>query len=198
MHERRTCVEKRHVFRASPTHFEVAPALFSRGFGNPMRQRGEERTSVFPCLRGGFPKERNFKTYAAGYQTDGNLTREFSSRAFLFLKSWLRATIPSVPYQYCFRRAFPGSEQQLAATRSAPRQFSHLVRDRPPRRACPGPEPTILVAEDHGAGTGKDRICEGCYGFCRAGCAASLTTFRNGLGKVPAFSRVGGPIPSGR
>ncbi len=40
--------------------FEVAPALFSRRFGNPTRQRGEERTLVFPCLRGGFPIKRNF------------------------------------------------------------------------------------------------------------------------------------------
>ncbi len=41
--------------------FEVAPASFSRGIGNPTRQRGEERTPVFPCLRGGFPIKRNFK-----------------------------------------------------------------------------------------------------------------------------------------
>ncbi len=52
--------------------FEVAPALFSRGFvfsrgfGNPKRQPGEERTPVFPCLRGGFPKDRNFKRLAMG------------------------------------------------------------------------------------------------------------------------------------
>ncbi len=40
---------------------KVALASFSRGSGNPTRQRGEDRTHVFPCLRGGFPRERNIK-----------------------------------------------------------------------------------------------------------------------------------------
>ncbi len=46
--------------------FDVALASFSRGFGNPTRQRSGDRTPVFPCLRGGFPRERNFKRRQRG------------------------------------------------------------------------------------------------------------------------------------
>ncbi len=48
------------MVRGPDSGFEVALALFSRGVGNPMRQRGEERTPVFPCSRGGFPIKGNF------------------------------------------------------------------------------------------------------------------------------------------
>ncbi len=42
--------------------------LDRQSISNPTRKRGPESTSIFPRLRVGLPKRREFKTYALGYQ----------------------------------------------------------------------------------------------------------------------------------